>query len=95
MWRVSAMIACFLVAAALSAGSAGGGTDKKNKKSHDPVSLEELSTTLRPLLGRLPSTADHVDWEGWRFEVVDLDGKRVDKVLVTRGPEPALESASK
>jgi len=33
------------------------------------------------LLGRLPKTADTVDWEGWRFEVVDLDGKRVDKVL--------------
>jgi putative hemolysin len=47
------------------------------------------------LLGRLPSTADHVDWEGWRFEVVDLDGKRVDKVLVTRGPEPVAETASK
>ena len=36
------------------------------------------------LLGRLPSTADAVEWEGWRFEVVDLDGKRVDKVLVAR-----------
>jgi putative hemolysin len=24
-----------------------------------------------------------VEWENWRFEVVDLDGKRVDKVLVT------------
>jgi putative hemolysin len=35
------------------------------------------------LLGRLPGTADCVDWEGWRFEVVDMDGKRVDKVLVT------------
>ena len=35
------------------------------------------------LLGRLPATADHVEWEGWRFEVVDLDGKRVDKVLAT------------
>ena len=36
------------------------------------------------LLGRLPQTGDVVDWEGWRFEVVDLDGKRVDKVLVSR-----------
>ena len=35
------------------------------------------------LLGRLPDTADSVEWEGWRFEVVDLDGKRVDKVLAT------------
>ena len=38
------------------------------------------------LLGRLPQTADTVEWEGWRFEVVDMDGKRVDKVLVTRLP---------
>jgi len=36
------------------------------------------------LLGRLPVTADVVEWNGWRFEVVDLDGKRVDKVLVSR-----------
>jgi putative hemolysin len=52
-----------------------------------------LAGMIMLLLGRLPSTADHVDWEGWRFEVVDLDGKRVDKVLVTRTPEPAIESA--
>jgi putative hemolysin len=36
------------------------------------------------LLGRLPHTADTVVWEDWRFEVVDLDGRRVDKVLATR-----------
>jgi putative hemolysin len=28
-----------------------------------------------------------VQWEGWRFEVVDLDGKRLDKVLVSRLPQ--------
>ena len=36
------------------------------------------------LLGRLPRTADKVEWGGWSFAVVDLDGKRVDKVLVSR-----------
>ncbi|WP_028998519.1 hemolysin family protein [Azohydromonas australica] len=35
------------------------------------------------LLGRLPKTADTVEWADWRFEVVDLDGKRIDKVLAT------------
>ncbi|WP_157267588.1 hemolysin family protein [Azohydromonas aeria] len=35
------------------------------------------------LLGRLPNTADTVEWADWRFEVVDLDGKRIDKVLAT------------
>jgi putative hemolysin len=33
-------------------------------------------------LGRIPAAADHFDWEGMRFEVMDMDGNRVDKVLV-------------
>ncbi len=41
-------------------------------------------------LGRLPQAGDHVVWQGYRFEVVDMDGRRVDKVLVARvaSPEP-------
>jgi len=34
-------------------------------------------------LGRIPATAERFAWGGWRFEVVDMDGHRVDKVLVT------------
>ena len=46
-----------------------------------------LAGMIMLLLGRLPRTADRVQWGGWRFEVVDLDGKRVDKVLVTPSPQ--------
>jgi putative hemolysin len=46
-----------------------------------------LAGMVMLLLGRLPGTGDSVDWEGWRFEVVDLDGKRVDKLLVQRTGE--------
>jgi putative hemolysin len=35
------------------------------------------------LLGRVPATSDRVQWDGWMFEVVDMDGKRIDKVLAT------------
>lgn len=35
-------------------------------------------------LGRIPEVADHFDWDGLRFEVVDMDGRRVDTVLVSR-----------
>ncbi len=38
-------------------------------------------------MGRIPQAADAFDWAGWRFEVVDMDGHRVDKVLVSRQPE--------
>ena len=41
-----------------------------------------LAGMVMLLLGRLPKTGDSVEWGGWRFEVVDLDGKRVDKLLV-------------
>src|SRR5215208_5969151 len=34
-------------------------------------------------LGRVPATGDCFDWEGFTFEVLDMDGRRVDKVLIT------------
>jgi len=41
--------------------------------------------------GRIPHSGEHFDWSGWRFEVVDLDGARIDKLLVARLPEPQRE----
>jgi putative hemolysin len=46
-----------------------------------------LSGMMMLLLGRLPRTADHVTWESWRLEIVDIDGMRIDKVLATPVPE--------
>ncbi|AQV97657.1 MULTISPECIES: hemolysin family protein [Cupriavidus] len=45
-----------------------------------------LSGMLLLLLGRLPQIADSVQWGDWRFEIVDMDGKRIDKVLAQRLP---------
>jgi putative hemolysin len=47
-----------------------------------------LSGMMMLLLGRLPQAADHADWDGWRFEIVDMDGKRIDKVLAQRLRSP-------
>jgi putative hemolysin len=51
-----------------------------------------LAGMIMLLLGRLPRTTDVVSWQGWRFEVVDLDGKRVDKVLASRTEPQGEES---
>ncbi len=56
----------------------------KEMPEEDRGRYNTLAGMIMLLLGRLPRTSDHVEWEGWRFEVVDLDGKRVDKVLVNR-----------
>ena len=45
-------------------------------------------------LGRIPSSADHFEWSGLRFEVMDMDGNRVDKVLVMKIPNDASFSTS-
>jgi putative hemolysin len=55
----------------------------KELPEEDRGRYNTLAGMIMLLLGRLPDTADWVDWEGWRFEVVDLDGKRVDKVLAS------------
>jgi putative hemolysin len=56
--------------------------DLKTLPDEDRGRYNTLAGMIMLLLGRLPNAADRVDWEGWRFEVVDMDGKRIDKVLV-------------
>ena len=56
----------------------------KELPEEDRGRYNTLAGMIMLLLGHLPRTTDTVEWEGWRFEVVDLDGKRVDKVLVQR-----------
>lgn len=38
-------------------------------------------------LGRVPSAAESFEWHGLRFEIVDMDGKRIDKVMVAPVPK--------
>jgi putative hemolysin len=58
--------------------------DLKELPEEERGRYNTLAGMIMLLLGRLPRTSDAVEWGGWRFEVVDLDGKRVDKVLVSR-----------
>jgi putative hemolysin len=44
-------------------------------------------------LGEVPSVGDRFEWGGYRFEVMDMDGRRVDKILVT--PIPPEEKNNK
>jgi putative hemolysin len=39
-------------------------------------------------LGRIPQIGDAFEWEGFHFEVLDMDGRRVDRVLVQPPVEP-------
>ncbi len=60
--------------------------DLKELPQEDRGRYNTLAGMIMLLLGRLPDVTDSVEWEGWRFEVVDLDGKRIDKVLASLSP---------
>jgi putative hemolysin len=45
-------------------------------------SYHTLAGFILAQLGRVPAEGEAVAWDGWRFEVVDMDGRRIDKVLV-------------
>ena len=46
-----------------------------------------LAGMLMQLLGRVPVETDHVEWEKWRFEIIGMDGQRIDKVLASLSVE--------
>jgi putative hemolysin len=55
--------------------------------------FQTLGGFLFTQMGRVPSVSESFEWNDLRFEVVDMDGKRIDKVLVAFLQKP-LESAS-
>ena len=63
----------------------------KTVPEEDKGRYHTLSGMMMWLLGRLPTTGDTAVWENWRLEVVDMDGKRIDKVLASAVPPTSEE----
>ncbi len=49
----------------------------------DENNFHTLGGFIMLALGRIPATTDHFEAAGWRFEVIDMDKNRVDKVLIS------------
>jgi len=45
-------------------------------------------------LQHLPEAGEHFDYDGWRFEIVDMDGRRIDKLLARRSTNTEFSDAS-
>ena len=52
-----------------------------------PGTYHTVAGLMLALLRRVPREGDRIVWSGWRFEIVDMDGRRVDKVLASREGE--------
>jgi putative hemolysin len=51
--------------------------------NEESLSFETAGGFVTALLGRIPSEGDDIHWNQYRFEILDMDGLRVDKVLIT------------
>jgi putative hemolysin len=71
--------------------------DLKAVPDEDKGRYHTLSGMMMWLLNRLPHTVDVSEWEQWRLEVIDMDGRRIDKVLASRlserGEPPNTDSS--
>lgn len=53
---------------------------------------DTLAGFMLSLMGHIPRAGQHITWNDWRFEVVDMDGLRIDKVLIARqAPDQIME----
>jgi putative hemolysin len=50
----------------------------------DQRGYETVAGFVLARLQHIPKTGEHIEVSGWRFEVVDLDGRRIDKVLASQ-----------
>jgi hypothetical protein len=64
---------------------AGGKTVQKLDAGHKRR-RDHLAGFILAHLQRLPTGGEHLEVSGWRFEVVDLDDRPIDKVLASRVP---------
>lgn len=63
-------------------------------ESEERGSYQTLGGFVITHLGRIPAAADHFEWQSMRIEVMDMDGNRVDKVLVLpKGKSPDTEKS--
>jgi len=86
-WAVQREDGSWLIDGLIPAPELKDRLDLKNLPDEDRGRYNTLAGLVMLLLGRLPRVTDVVEWHGWRFEVVDMDGKRIDKVLAIRLPE--------
>ena len=52
--------------------------------SHTREGFHTISGFVLHILGELPKTGELIKWNEFSFEVIDMDGMRIDKILISR-----------
>jgi putative hemolysin len=85
----------WLVDATLAIGEVKELIHTRELPGEGSADFQTLGGFIVTQLGRIPNAGDYFDWEGWRFEVMDMDRRRVDKVLIAKTPASAQPASQK
>ena len=58
----------------------------------DEQQFDTLAGFILDELERIPQTGDSFEWQGFHFEIVDMDNNRIDKIMVLQPQEPELKT---
>jgi putative hemolysin len=61
--------------------------DKAGWINEEEQEYDTLAGCILNALERIPHSGDKMEWKGFKFEIIDMDGHRIDKVLVTASQE--------
>jgi putative hemolysin len=94
-WATERDDGSWLIDGAMPVGEFKARLDIEELPDEERGRYNTVAGLLMAVSGRLPVTGEKIQCAGWLFEVVDLDGRRIDKLLASRiAPEPAAADAA-
>jgi putative hemolysin len=67
----------------------------KQLADEDRVGYQTLAGFMLSKFGFIPKAGDSFEADGYRFEIVDMDNRRIDKVMVTKLASPSEDDSDK
>ena len=65
--------------------------DLEKLPDEDRSHFQTMGGFLTSYFGYIPKVAEKCEWNGFTFEVVDMDRARIDKILMTREEQPTAD----
>ncbi|MGV3726328.1 hemolysin family protein [Hydrogenophaga sp.] len=87
-WATQREDGAWLVDGAMPVAELKSRLDIDELPDEDKGRYNTVAGLMQTVAGELLGRRQHVDCVGWRFEVLVLDGRRIDQVLISRLPEP-------
>jgi putative hemolysin len=66
--------------------------DELPDEDHDHY--QTMGGFLTSYFGYIPKAGEHIDWQDFTFEVVDMDGARIDKIMITKKSAEEVSAAA-